>query len=756
MSQSSVSAKGPFARVFHFAGRTVKTSLAAVGVAAIGAAYYEYQSLRPLWETSTTSNDSPSSLWTATKKDDNNSASSSSTPQDSKKKKKVLVIPFNRLKLVERKKTDLSSSFEKFGSTEKEDKVHEMEIRDLVDLIHKAAMDPEIGALYGVFGHGSSLMTSGWADLEEVRNALRVFRESHRRHAEPNLGHEELLIPRIDSKPMYAYTDTFASFGDPGNKDYYLASVFTHIHMQKTGELNLFGLTSQQFFLRGLLEKYGINVHVFKHGKYKNAPNALTEWGFNRAHRENVTNILEQMNADICDDIQAVRSKALMTSWLRKDGDIWSLIQNAGTFPARTAWKSGLVDYIPRRSPLFDLIEANLDKSNKEKMKESWKHQETDFDRFPASQKVDLREYEKKMSKKKKAEEKMKRWHDLANKKPEIGQILASLGMVSKEEVEKPKEKVALVQIEGGIADATASKVVNALRKIRRDKDAKCVVVRVTSPGGTIQACETISQELKALSIPIIFSFGNVSASGGYYIASHADRIFASKKTVTGSIGVFGIRPDFTDFVARYGISCEHISSGDYSATLSPFHPMTRKMKENFAQSIDRYYKQFKGVVASGRSLPVDKVEEIGQGRVWTGNQAKGNGLVDEIGGLYRALAHAKRCYTSGDAEIVVYPKKHSLLERLAEASETRSLAEVFAVLQAWALSNDNEHHNPLAERGSAEFLAKHLVGVVQNPVTSGKLLGGVFMAADENTAIQLLLQDCGVEKSLLPETLWQ
>eukprot|EP00977_Amphora_coffeiformis_P013571 scaffold3586_cov164-Amphora_coffeaeformis.AAC.22 len=698
MSQTTLAAKGRFARMVHSAGRTFKTALAVGGVAAVGAAYVEYKALCPVWEDGNSTSvfsSAYSSLFEASqqkKEDDNsNNIAESGETNNSGKKKKALVIPFNRLKLVERKRKSFESFLEKLNE-ENKDIASEMEIRELVDLIHKAAADPEISALYGIFGHGTSLMTAGWANLEEVRNALR------------------------------------------------------------TGELNLFGLTSEQFFLRGLLEKYGINVHVFKHGKYKNAPNALTEWGFNKAHRENVTNILEQLNADVCYDIQAVRSKALLTSWLRKDGDIWRLIQNAGTFPARTAWKSGLVDYIPRRSPLFDLVEANLEKSNKEDFKSTWKHQETDFDRFPASEMVELKDYAKKLSKKKKAEDRMQRWHDFAKK---TRQALSSMGSLPKESVQKPRDQVALLQIQGAIGDGTASKVLKQLQKIQKEESAKCLVVRVTSPGGSIQACETISQELKALKIPVVFSFGNVSASGGYYIASCADRIFASKKTVTGSIGVFGIRPDFTDFVARYGISCEHVSSGDYSATWTPFHPMTSKMKENFAQSIDRYYKQFKGVVADGRGLSLEAVENIGQGRVWTGQQAKANGLVDEIGGLYRALAYAKREFTSGDADVVVFPKEQSFFQKLAESmGEQKSLAEVAAVLSEWMASGGTFQER--AENVNVDLLSNQLLRVLQDPTTSGKLTGGVLMVADENTAIRLLMEESGIHQPLPPDDFWR
>jgi protease-4 len=254
----STNGSGPAASTSRFhsvirrAGGAVKTSFAAAGlVAAVGLAI-EYDIFN------------------------GSSLAAPTDPKSSDSEKKVLVIPFHRLQLVERKQSDWKSQLSKLDSSNHDDKVIQMELREIVDLIHHAAMDPNVTALYGIFGHGSKLAEQGWADLEEVRNALRVFRESHRRHPEPNLSHQVQVIPYNSSKPLYAYADSFASLADPGNKEYYLASIFTHIHMQKQGELNLLGLMSQQVFVRGLLEKYNIGVNVFKHGQYKNAPNMFT------------------------------------------------------------------------------------------------------------------------------------------------------------------------------------------------------------------------------------------------------------------------------------------------------------------------------------------------------------------------------------------------------------------------------------------------------------------------------------------------
>ena len=147
----------------------------------------------------------------------------------------------------------------------------QVEVRELVDAIHAAAQDPNVVALYGVFGHGYRFSSGGWGHIEEVRNAIKVFRESHRIHREPNLAHEQVLTRNGNStpKPTYAYADSFANPLDSGNAEYYLASVFSRIHLQAQGELNLFGMGASNTFIRDFLKKYGITAHVFKHGAYK-------------------------------------------------------------------------------------------------------------------------------------------------------------------------------------------------------------------------------------------------------------------------------------------------------------------------------------------------------------------------------------------------------------------------------------------------------------------------------------------------------
>ena len=255
----SAQSHGFLSSILRRAGSGVKSSLAVVGFATLAGVYSEYKKLFP----------------------------SEDDTDDSKKKNKVLVVPFYRMQLTERKDTSFRGSLSRLDPDD-DTKTITMEVRELVDLLHHAASDPNITAVYGVFGHGGiGLSQAGWAQLEEIRNALRVVKESHRRHSEPNFTYAEQVIPRVPSKPLYAYADSMASLQDPSNKEYYLASVFTHIHMQEKGELNLFGMLSQQFFARDCLQKYGVKLHVFKQGMYKNAPNTFTHNTFNKFHKDN-------------------------------------------------------------------------------------------------------------------------------------------------------------------------------------------------------------------------------------------------------------------------------------------------------------------------------------------------------------------------------------------------------------------------------------------------------------------------------------
>ena len=397
---------------------------------------------------------------------------------------------------------------------------------------------------------------------------------------------------------------------------------------------------------------------------------------------------------------------------------------------------AGFVDSLPRRDPLPDLIKQKeinekeiIEKESNEKEiiekeiieKESnekeindvneesdlvtgkWKPHETDFGSFPSDSTISLKTYAKHVAAKKKAAQRAQYIEDFIKKSTYLKHIaywkhivLWVTGNTTSRSFSggKSSDQIALLQVDGMIGNDMAGTLVDSIRKIREDDKTKCVVVRVSSGGGSVVACETIQQELKALDIPVVFSFGNVSASGGYYIASFADRIFCSKKTITGSIGVFGIRPDLTGLAAKYGIHVDHVASSELAGINMPFHSMSPKMKQQIANTIDRHYSDFKNIVSDGRHIPIDAVETIAQGRVWTGIQGKENGLIDEVGGLHRAIAYARRTYTSNKrndgADVVSWPKQQNFIQKMIERRNGREQMNVMDHMLAYLLGNEN------------------------------------------------------------------
>eukprot|EP00547_Thalassionema_nitzschioides_P005287 CAMPEP_0194218784 /NCGR_PEP_ID=MMETSP0156-20130528/24521_1 /TAXON_ID=33649 /ORGANISM="Thalassionema nitzschioides, Strain L26-B" /LENGTH=681 /DNA_ID=CAMNT_0038948251 /DNA_START=150 /DNA_END=2195 /DNA_ORIENTATION=- len=657
--------------------------------------------------------------------------------------KKVLVVPFHRIQLREKKKR--SFDFDRSWFSSEDDRMVQVEVQEMVKVIHAAAQDPNIVALYGNFGEGG-FRTGGWAHVEEIRNAMKVFRESHRIHLNPNLSHDKVILRRSNGspKPSFAYADTFSTPNDKGNKDYLVACAFSHVHMQKNGELQLFGISASNPFFRSFMEKYGIKAHVFKHGKYKNAPNIFTETQYTREHRQNTQNLVDQLDENERDIIVNDRN------FRGFDPMVWKMIRKHGTFTGLQSKKLGLVDHLPPLDPLENLLKANKDDETKTFMKEKWGN-ETDIDKFQAVKKISFADYKSILAKREKLE--LRNWKinsklkKLADRSSAFESLLAVLGFpapiynIRQEEfceAKQEEEKIAIIHVEGSINDAVARKTVASLRKIKDDPKVKAVVLRIETPGGSVVSSETILQECKDLPQPIVCSMANVCASGGYYIATGCNRIFALPTTITGSIGVFAVKFDFTGLAKKYGISVDHITSGPHAATYNPFHPLNKLVKMNLSQNVDRTYEHFKSLVAESRGLEMNEVESLAQGRVWTGREAKENGLVDELGGLERAIDFAQRNYTKGEAEVERWPKTENTLEHVKKLMETTKGGMLESLkLIANMLQNDvlNSRKPAILNEYDA---TKHLVQtILENPKCAETFhSGNVLLIMDESSAL--------------------
>ena len=211
------------------------------------------------------------------------------------------------------------------------------------------------------------------------------------------------------------------------------------------------------------------------------------------------------------------------------------------------------------------------------------------------------------------------------------------------------------------------------LRKLRQDEDVKAIVLRVNSPGGSASASETIQREVRLTKKvkPVIVSMGSYAASGGYWIAAYGDRIFAEPTTITGSIGVFGIQFDVKKLANDFGITFDSVKTGKFADALTISRPKTTEEMAVFQRMVDWIYGEFITKVAEGRAMQRERVEEIAQGRVWSGAEAEKIGLVDELGGLDAAVAFAaKKAGLGANYRLLEYPRKKELMEAIQEFIE--------------------------------------------------------------------------------------
>ena len=348
--------------------------------------------------------------------------------------------------------------------------------------------------------------------------------------------------------------------------------------------------------------------------------------------------------------------------------------------------------------------------------------------------------------------------------------ILSALGWEPGEASSSKREKVAVVTVDDTISSSLSYEIICSLRQIRQEKNVKYMVLRVDSPDGSVTSSEAILEEIKLFDKvmyfsksvclcgrysaanltlshliskcniisshfqqPVICSMSNAAASGGFYIAMNSEKIFALPTTLTGSIGVFGVKFDTSKWAKSYGIGADYYPRGSHAAAMHPLTPLTPGMKDNIARMVLDYYDYFKSIVATGRSLLVEEVEKVAQGRVWTGEQAKEVGLVDALGGLDRAIYYAKAAHTKTEnVEIEHWPKSSFRREDLPEllAGQESSYLNIVQALLADTMGlADN------AESGSVEQFVRQLkeLKFSQKP--------HFLMTMDDKTAMDLIMR---------------
>src|SRR6185436_14729255 len=415
---------------------------------------------------------------------------------------------------------------------------------------------------------------------------------------------------RRSGKPAIAYLE----FG--GEQEFYLASACDKVFLMPTASLDLTGMASYELFLRGMLDKIGAYPDALHIGEYKTASNTLTEHTYTPAHRE----MAESLNTDLYQ--QLVRGIA--DGRHKSEAEVKSLIDH-GPFLPEEALKAGLIDDLAYEDELDDKVKLGTGKIKY-----------TDMNEYRQVSPTSLG----------------------LNHGPKIA-VLYAAGIIAsgKSNYDSPSGTVV-----------GSETLVDYLRKARADSAVKAIVLRIDSPGGSAIASDVIWREvmLTKNQKPVIASMSDVAASGGYYIAMPAHAIVAEPSTLTGSIGVVITKFVIDGTLKKLGLNMEGVSQGKYAQMYSPVRPFSPEERARVAENMQATYDTFVEKAAQGRNTTPEKIDAIAQGRVWTDRQAKQLGLVDELGGLDRAVAIAKQRATipqDSEVELVIYPPKNSFYE---------------------------------------------------------------------------------------------
>ena len=412
---------------------------------------------------------------------------------------------------------------------------------------------------------------------------------------------DALLSFKDSGKFVSAYADFFTQ------KGYYLASVADSIFVNPNGGVELKGLASEVLYFKDFEDEYGFKMEVIRHGKYKSAVEPYLSNSMSEANREQIGSLI----ASLWETIGSEIAEARKISVTELDAIATDLKANL----VGNALKVGLIDQIAYKSEYVELLKNKLGLLEKDKLK--------------------LVDY---------------------------NDILAGNAAHKK----GVRDKIAIIYAQGPILFGEGNETqigdqvfVEAIEEAAKSKRVKAIVLRVNSPGGSAMISDILWNALEDAKKkkPLIVSMGNVAASGGYYIACNADTIFADPMTVTGSIGVFATIPNVKGFTDDIGIKAEHVMTHKNAVGYSPFEPISPGFRKSALEGIEHVYDTFKQRVADGRNLSLEEVEALAQGRVWTGLQAKENGLVDELGGLGAAIEAAAVLAEIEEYNLTSYPK---------------------------------------------------------------------------------------------------
>ena len=457
------------------------------------------------------------------------------------------------------------------------------QLRPTLRALHEAGEDRRVLGLIAKVGPGLP-----WAAMHELRLGVRAFAAS--------------------GKPTVAWAESLGE-GPGGMAAYVLASAFDEIWLQPGGGVGLLGVGLQTTFLRGVLDRLGIEPQLEQRYEYKNAADRVQRTEFTPAHRESLERVAESIFESGCEAIADGRRTGVER--------VRELV-DTGPRTAAEALAVGLVDRLGYRDEVYAAVRGRVGADAELLYADRWRPRPTIT--LPA----------------------------------------------------RRKGHVALVEVRGGISSGQTRRgpfgrqvgsdsVGGDLRAVLEDERARAVVLRVDSPGGSAVASDAIWREVgrvREAGKPVVVSMGEAAASGGYYVSCSADLIVALPTTITGSIGVLGGKFVVRELLERIGLTTGSVQRGDRALMFSARQRFSADEQERLAATMDAIYDDFVAKVAAGRRRPVEEIENLARGRVWTGRDALANGLVDELGGLRDAVRMArKRGQLPDDAPVV--PARH-------------------------------------------------------------------------------------------------
>ncbi|MCO7354378.1 signal peptide peptidase SppA [Riemerella anatipestifer] len=421
-------------------------------------------------------------------------------------------------------------------------------------------------------------------------------------------------------KFVYSYGNSVSQ------SSYFLGSVADKFYLNPAGGIELKGMASEVIFLKDFAEQYGIGINIIRHGKYKAAVEPFLRNDISPENKEQLSTLLSDLWSRVSNKIASSRKISIENFQSITDG-LYGMIPDFSL-------KYGLVDKLMQKGEYELLLKQKIGIGTDKKLN-----------------KVSIRKYIKSIK-------------DESNSDEKIAVLYASGNIINGDEV----------------TNISDEKYLEYIRDLKDDDNIKAVVLRINSPGGSANASDQILFELQQLKLkkPLIVSFGDYAASGGYYIAMAGDKIYSEPNTITGSIGVFGMIPDFKNLANKNGIRSDVVSTNANSQMMSPISGITEGTKNMLQNSVEQTYKRFVYFVTKNRNKTFEQVDEIAGGRVWSGKKAKELGLVDELGSLNDAINFAVKQSKVKNYNIISYPSEINPLEEFFKGMDEESISTYF------------------------------------------------------------------------------